>query len=421
MMGNQPIQLLILGAGGRGDVYARHASAMGAVVAGVVDVNPERLKQFGDLYHVPEERRYLTWEEALSVGKFADAVVNSTPDRIHYASTMAALDRGYHVLLEKPMAPLESECREMVKKAEEKGLLLMVCHVLRYAPFFEKLKELHDGGALGELVNFELTEHVAYWHFAHAYVRGIFRNEASSSPWILAKSCHDLDIIAYITGRRALSAVAEGSLLHFVAENAPEGAPDHCLDGCPAETTCPYFAPRLYLKQIDRVYWPSTNVSVDTSYTARYHALEKGPFGRCVYRCDNNQPDHLSSVFRLEGGVTASFNMIGLSSENTRTLRLYGTKGDVKGDLDAGILEFTEFLTGKTTRLDTNDPSNQSSHGGGDARLTRDFLDALEAMAQGKAPQVRTSAKLSLQSHLMGFAVEKSRKEGGRIAIPLDD
>ena len=132
----------------------------------------EKLEKFGREYGVPGERLYTSWEECLAAEKFADAVINATPDRIHYRSTMAALEKGYHVLLEKPMAQTEAQCREMVEKAEEKGLLLMVCHVLRYAGFFEKLKELYDAGAIGQLIHLELTEHESFWHHAHSYVRG---------------------------------------------------------------------------------------------------------------------------------------------------------------------------------------------------------------------------------------------------------
>ena len=407
------LKIIILGAGSRGGVYARYATENGAQIAGVAEPNRERREAFCKKYDVPKDRQFDTWQEALAGDKYADAVVNSTLDRVHYASTMAALDKGYHVLLEKPMSPVEAECRAMVEKAEEKKLILMVCHVLRYAPFFEKLKEVIDSKQLGEIVNFQLTENVIYWHFAHSFVRGNFRNEEVSSPWILAKSCHDLDLLVYLIGKECKKVTSIGNLMHFKPENAPQGAPKFCLDGCPQEKTCSHFAPTLYLKQMREVSWPTTMISTDTSLSARYEALKSGPYGRCVYQCDNDVVDHQSAIFEFEGGTTATFNMIGFSNENTRTLRVFGTKGDLRGHLEKGELEITDFLTGEKELIKIDYTTLISSHGGGDSRLTKDFLDAVA----GSASNQKTSARVSLESHLMAFAAERSRREDRTIVL----
>lgn len=407
------MKLIVLGAGSRGDVYARYATESGVEIAGVAEPNEERRQVFCEKYNVPQEKQFASWQEALAGEKYADAVVNSTLDRVHYESTMAALEKGYHVLLEKPMSPVESECRAMVEKAEEKGLVLMVCHVLRYAPFFEKLKELLDEKRIGEIVNFQLTENVVYWHFAHSFVRGNFRNEAVSSPWILAKSCHDLDLLVYLIGKECKKVTSIGNLMHFRPENAPPGAPKYCLDGCPHEKTCPHFAPALYLKQIKNVTWPTAMISTDTSFPARYEALKRGPYGRCVYHCDNDVVDHQSAIFEFEGGTTATFNMIGFSSENTRTLRVFGTKGDLRGHLEKGEIQLTDFLSGEKEVIKIDYSTLISGHGGGDVRMTRDFLAAVA----GEASSQKTSARVSLQSHLMAFAAERSRKEHRTIRI----
>ncbi|HOJ12395.1 MAG TPA: Gfo/Idh/MocA family oxidoreductase [Clostridiales bacterium] len=407
------MKLLIIGAGSRGRVYANYAKQYGAGIVAVADPNEERLKMFAERYSIPADGLYKSWEEALKGDKYADAVIISTPDKVHYGPAMAALEKGYHILLEKPMSPNEQECRDMVNKAEEKGLLLMVCHVLRYSPFFEKLKEVLESGRIGQIINFQLTENVVYWHFAHSFVRGIFRNETVSSPWILAKSCHDLDIITYLMGRKCKSVTSKGNLMYFKKENAPEGATDYCLGGCPHEKTCPYFAPALYLKQITNVTWPSDVISVDTSVAARYEALKTGPYGRCVYKCDNDVVDHQSAIFEMDDGSTATFNMIGVSSENTRTMRIFGTKGDIRGHLEKGQIEVCNFLTGKKELIDIDYTTIVSGHGGGDARLLKDFLDAIS----GKPAEQKTSARISIQSHLMAFAAEKSRKEGVAVNI----
>ena len=300
-----------------------------------------------------------------------------------------------------------------MKKSEETGNMLMVCHVLRYSPFFEKIKELLDNDVIGEVVNFQLTENVVFWHYAHAYVRGIYRNEESSSPFILAKSCHDLDIITYLTGKKCLSVVSEGGLKHFRKENAPGNTPDYCLDGCDFEKTCPYFAPRMYLKKIDEDFFPGRVVSTDSSFKARYDALKNGMYGRCVYKCDNNVTDHQSAIIEMEGGMTATFNMIGLSSENTRTLRIFGTKGDIRGHLDKGEIEVNDFLTEKSSQIEVDKSTVMLGHGGGDKRLLEDFL---KAVINDDASQ-KTSAKLSLQSHMMAFCAEQSRKEGRKVFL----
>jgi len=407
------MNLIIIGTGSRGKVYARYAQEYGAKIIAAADANEEKLKDFAAKFNVPREGLYKSWEYVFKAEKFADAVIISTPDKVHYGPTMAALEKGYHVLLEKPMSPNEQECRDMVNKSLEKGLILMVCHVLRYAPFYEKLKEIIDEGRIGQIVNIQHTENVSYWHFAHSFVRGIFRNETISSPWILAKSCHDLDMITYLMNKKCKSVISNGNLMHFRKENAPDGAPEYCLDNCPHEKTCQYFAPALYLKQITDVTWPSDVISVDTSYVSRYEALKKGPYGRCVYKCDNDVVDHQSAIFEMEDGSTATFNMIGFSSENTRTIRIYGTKGDIRAHQGRNEIEIYDFLTGEKEVVKIDENSARRGHGGGDERLLKDFLDAVS----GKPSEKKTSAVNSLQSHLMAFAAEKSRKEGREVEI----
>ena len=345
------MKVIILGAGGRGNVYAKYFSENGVEIAGLADPNTERLHKVANSNGIPEASLYHSWEEVLEKPKFADAVVNATTDHLHYKSTMKAIERGYHILIEKPISPSENECIEMVEAAERKNLIFAVCHVLRYAPFFEKIKELVENGAVGDILNFQLTENVGYWHFAHSFVRGVFRNEKVSSPMILAKSCHDLDIISYIMNKKCVSVMSDGGLTHFVHANKPEGAPTHCLDGCPHEKSCPYFAPKLYLTQITDVSWPTTAVTTDTSFAGRYAALQTGQYGRCVYQCDNDVADHQSAVFTMEDGSTASFNLIALSSETTRILRIYGTKGDIINRINHYIEDHIEDYNLSLTEL----------------------------------------------------------------------
>jgi len=408
------MKVIILGAGGRGHVYSKLCTGFGVEVVGLADPDGSRLQKVAKECGIPQENLYSDWREVLAKPKFADAVINATTDLLHYESTMKAIELGYHILLEKPISPKEDECRELVAAAKSKNLIFMVCHVLRYSPFFEKIKEIVDSGAIGDILNFQLTENIAYWHYAHSFVRGVFRNEKISSPMILAKSCHDLDIISYIMNKKCVSVISDGGLSHFTHKNKPEGAPEYCLDGCPEEKNCPYFAPKLYLAQMNNVTWPASIISTDTSFEARYNTLKKGQYGRCVYRCDNDMMDHQSAIFTMEDGSTATFNLISLSSENTRILRIYGTKGDIQGHLDRNEIKVSYFNTKKTevVEYETVD-SLVSGHGGGDARLVKDFIEAVS----GNASSMKTSGELSLQSHLMAFAAEKSRKTGMRVML----
>jgi len=406
------MKVIILGCGGRGRTYANYLKENNVEIAAAADPLEDKLLQFGADFGIPRERLYTNWLDALEHTE-AVALINATPDRVHYETGMESLRRGYHVLLEKPISPIDTECTELAALAEEKGLLLMVCHVLRYAPFFEKLKEVLESQVLGRLVHAELTENVAYWHYAHSFVRGVFRNETISSPFILAKSCHDLDLIVYLTGKKCLSVMSEGNRVYFRPENAPEGAPDFCLQNCPHADTCPHFAPKLYLTEFQEATWPANAVSLDHSYHGRLKGLETGLHGRCVFRCDNDLNDHQTAIFQMEDGLIVSFNMCGFSSENTRTMRFSGTKGDLRGHLDKGELILNDFVTGKVTTISTNTETLIAGHGGGDARLLKDFVDAVRE----KRFDVKTTAKMSVQSHLMAFGAEISRKEGRRVMI----
>lgn len=406
------MNVLVFGCGGRGKTYARYAAEHGLRIVAAADPRQDRLDAFGAEFGLPQDALYTDWQQALNE-QSALALINTTPDRVHYTTTMAALKKGLHVLLEKPISPDKQECIDIINFAEQQQLLVMVCHVLRYAPFFEKLHQLIQEGAIGQLTNLVMTENVASWHYAHSFVRGIWNREDQASPFILAKSCHDLDLIVYLTGKNCRSVMSEGLLGHFTAENAPPGAPAFCLDGCPHERSCPYFAPRLYLKPISYVGWPANVISTDTSYAQRFEALRSGPYGRCVYHCDNDVNDRQSALFMLEDGLLASFNMTAFSSENTRTLRIYGTKGDIRGHLDKGEIEVNQFLDQQRQQITIQTETLISGHGGGDTRLLGDFAAALRGQTQG----VKTSARVSLQSHLMAFAAEESRRSGKRVMI----
>ena len=302
------------------------------------------------------------------------------------------------------MSNNETECRQIVDAANRTGRTLAVCHVLRYTPFYMTLKNLIDQGRIGEVTAINQIENVGYWHLAHSFVRGNWRNTAETSPMILQKSCHDMDIILWLMGKDCKRVQSFGSLRHFTPENAPEGAPKRCLDGCPHGDTCPYYAPRLYM-DMNRTGWPVDVITTDLSENGRRRALEEGPYGRCVYHCDNDVVDRQVVNLEFEGGAVATFTMTAFAADFSRQLKIFGTEGQISADMGTGEIVLHRFGEEKET-VPVGDGLPRSGHGGGDHGIMRDFLQILRHGGES-----RTNANISLQSHLICFAAEKSRKE----------
>jgi predicted dehydrogenase len=306
-----PLEMVMVGAGHRArDAYGPFAEQHPdqARIVAVAEPNPLRRRQMAERFDIADDMCFESWQELMTRPQLAPALLNLTQDQMHVESTIAALERGYHVLLEKPMAQTPADCVRLVQASERTGRILQIAHELRFTPFFVKLREIVQSGRLGQIVAVEHRENIAYWHMAHSYVRGNWRSRASSSPLILAKCCHDMDILFWMFGpvRRLSSA---GVLMHFRPENAPPGAPLRCTDGCPVEGECPFFAPRLYAGPDGA--WPRSVVSEIDSVKARMDALRTGPYGRCVYHCDNDVVDQQSVVMELESGVSISLNFVG--------------------------------------------------------------------------------------------------------------
>jgi len=402
----QPTTAVLLGAGARGHFsygpYAQEYPDQLKFVA-VAEPNPVRRARFAQAHGISAECQFVSWEDLLAKGQIADALFNMTQDQTHYRSTLAAFDAGYDVLLEKPMAERLSHVVELVQAAERKGKLLQVCHVLRFSPFFSKLHEILDSGRLGEIITVEHRENVVYWHMAHSYVRGNWRNFATSSPMILAKCCHDLDVLTWNLGRKAEKLQSFGSLIHYRPENAPAGATLRCTDGCPVAEQCPWDARKLYLVP-NYTGWPISVISEDTSLEARQRALETGPYGRCVYHCDNDVVDTQTVNMQFEGGTTVALFMHGHSNEESRTMRYDGTRATLRGKFDyhKGWIEIHDHLTSRIEQVEI--PASASGHGGGDFGVVRSFLRAMHG-----EEDALTSGRESLESHLMAFAAEESR------------
>ena len=402
----KPITAVLLGAGLRGaHAYGPYALAHPSELkfVAVAEPDPVRRAQFAAAHHIPPERQFSTWEDVMEHAKLADVLLNCTQDQMHYASSLAALHAGYDMLLEKPMTNTLAETVHLVQTAEKQGRLLQICHVLRYAPFFVALHDVLKSGRLGQIVTVEHRENVLSWHMAHSFVRGNWRNATLSSPMILSKCCHDLDVLYWNLGRPVTRLHSFGSLVHYRPENAPEGATRRCTDGCPAAEACPWDARKLYLN-MNNNGWPVTAIASDLSEAGRRNALETGPYGRCVYDCDNDVVDNQTVNMVLPGGETAVLHMHGHSHLESRTMRYDGSRATLRGLFSAleQRIEIHDHVTGR--REDVPIPLSGSGHGGGDFGIMRSFVHAVNG-----DETALTNARESLESHLMAFAAEESR------------
>ena len=416
---NKPVTVAILGLGNRGNVYARYSKKFphAMKIVAIADINEARLKSLGDEYDVPKEMRFKSIDEFFAVPKMCDAVIIATPDNLHYEPAMKALQSGYHMLLEKPMCQTEKECRDVLEMTRKTGRIVALCHVLRYAPYFVALRSAIKSGMIGELVSVQHLEPIQYAHMAHSFVRGNWRNSKHTTPIILAKSCHDLDILRYLIDKSCDTIVADGSIYLFRPQMALEGTPKRCTDGCPHEKDCPYSAIDIYyrkhhyLKHVVDVWREATDPEI-------MEALKNGPYGRCVYHCDNDQPDHYVANMVFEDGITASFSMEAFTPYGGRRTRVMGTRGFIDGD--GKQFTVTEFGTLKTyvwnRKIQEIPEYKDSGHGGGDHALVRDFL---EAVAWNDIKRLTSTVDASVESHVMAFDAEKSRKTGKKVKVKL--
>lgn len=398
---------VVLGAGSRGRVYSEYAKKhpQELRIVAVAEPREDRRNLLADELGVPEECRFSCWQDALNRERMADCVLVCTLDDDHIEPAMRAMELGYDVLLEKPMSNTEEECRAIVQMANRTGRTLVVCHVLRYTPFYTTLKRLIDEGKIGEVTTINQIENVGYWHQAHSFVRGNWRSVRETSPMILQKSCHDMDIILWLMGKDCKRVHSFGSLRHFNADNAPEGAPERCLDGCPHAGKCPYYAPKLYM-DMNKTGWPVDVITTDLSEEGRRKALEEGPYGRCVYRCDNDVVDRQVVNMEFEGGAVATFTMTGLSADFCRQIKIFGTEGQIEANMGTKQIVLHRFWEEKQTIPLDEVAGSGGGHGGGDFGLMREFLQILRDGGVS-----RSGAEVSLQSHLICFAAERSRNE----------
>lgn len=415
------VTLAVAGAGLRSLGYARRAVADGqARIVAVAEPRADARNRFAAEFAVPAEMTFVGWEELLAGPRVAEAIVIGTQDAMHAEPAIAAAALGYHILLEKPMATSENDCVRIADAVQRAGVLLAVCHVLRYTPYTQALMQVVDAGGVGDIVSVQHLEPVGWWHQAHSFVRGNWRREDESSPMLMAKACHDVDWLIYVMGQNPSRVSSFGGLHHFRPERRPVGAADNCLD-CAVESTCPYSARRLYLSCLNdpqKQHWLLSAITEDHTEAGVLDALRGSPYGRCVYDCDNDVVDHQVVNFEFPGGSTASFTMTAFTPLEHRKTRIFGSAGCIEGDGEQFTIH--DFVTDRINTVATSADLGVSAadgHGGGDDALVDAFVSAV---ATGNAALILSDARTSLASHQVVWAAERSRHDGTVVSLPAD-
>lgn len=386
-------------------------------IVAVAEPDDVRREEARAAFGIEHDRCFRTAEEMLAQPRMAELLFVTTQDRQHVPMAEMGLARGYHILMEKPISPSLAECIRLRDLAHTYRRSVTVCHVMRYTSFFQTIKEAIESGAIGAVKAIQAIENVGYFHQAHSFVRGNWRRGEETSPMILAKSCHDLDLIAWLCGKRCLRVSSFGSLSFFNKEHAPQGAAMRCLDGCQAKAQCPYDAEKIYVTNdptgiVGGTWrWPCSAITSHPTKETVYEALRTGPYGRCVFHCDNDVVDHQVVQMEFEDETLATLTMCAFTNSDGRQIKVMGTYGDIIGDIDTNRVIIQPFGKSAVT-VDTAQIAGEADgHAGGDMRLIEYLVEAM-AHAEG-SPQLLTSIDQSVQSHVMAMAAEHSRTHGG--------
>ena len=427
-MAKKPVTAIILGAGHRAMAYADFSLAHPDLlkIVGVADLDEYRRKMVQEKFGFSEEFCFESAEALAKAPKFADAVINGTMDEQHVETSIPLLEKGYDMLLEKPFAVNDEEMERLLEVVKKHNNKVMICHVLRYTPFYSTIKEKLISGAIGEVINIQTVENVSYHHLSTSFVRGKWGNSKKChTSMLLAKCCHDMDIMMWLMSpNKPVTVSSVGSKLQFKEENAPENSGTRCLVDCPRVDFCRYSAKRIYLDHPDRweVYvWRDLESIENPTEEDRRRVLIEGDYGRCMYKCDNDVVDHQSVLVNFSNGATGTHNMTGGSAEPLRTIRIIGTKGEIYGEFENKFINVKIINPdpGKDYDEEYIDLSNVSSegHSGGDERLTSDFVRFI----RGEEHSVScTSIYDSVAGHKVIFLADESmNKNGEQIKVEL--
>jgi len=407
------LSLILIGGGDRGSSYLKSLQITPEKFKLVAIAEPvkEKREYLSELYNVPKEMCFESYEELLKLPKLADVAMICTQDKMHFEPAMMAIEKKYDLLLEKPIAPTPEECFKICEAANRNVVKVLVCHVLRYTPFYKKVKEIITSGKLGDIVNIVHTEGVGNVHMSHSFVRGNWRKTDESSPMILAKCCHDTDLLQWLVGEPCTKVQSFGTRSFFRGENAPSDAPKRCTEGCPHKDECFYYAPDVY--KIDTAEVQHFRAIAANKFNPTDEEVDEilitSPYGRCVYYCDNDVVDHQVVNIQFGENKHATLTMSAFN-KGGRTSTFMGTKGELRADMENQSLEFYDFATRETTQLynsdDKFDQSIAGGHGGGDSGIMQDLYDYI---ANNNPSSSISDITVSCLSHLICFAAESSR------------
>ena len=429
-MEQKPITAIIVGAGHRAFVYSELAKTNPEMlkIVGVADPNPVRRKKAMEYFGFGEDMCFESAQELAKKGKIADTVINGTMDEQHLETAIPLLNAGYDMLLEKPFAPNEDEMRQIVECAKKNNSKVMICHVLRYTPFYYSIKERIEKGEISDIINIQTTEHVSYHHLSTSYVRGKWANSAKChTSMLLAKCCHDMDIMMWMMSKTKPSKISSfGGKYQFKAENAPKNAGTICMKDCPLVDTCVYSTKRLYIDHPDRwsfYVWDALEDIENPTIEDKIALMKSNnPYARCIYKCDNDVVDHQSVLVEFESGATGTHNMVGGSAEPRRNIHIIGTQGEIFGNFEESkftVLKINPSPDAHNEECDVEEVDLKvggdmvgayGGHGGGDERLAEDFVKFI----RGEKPSLAcTSIFDSVAGHLSVYLADESRENGG--------
>lgn len=413
------LKVIVIGCGDRGIRYTNHMKNLSDKYEVVAIAEPiENRREFVRQYHsISEEMCFTDWKPLFKLGKIADLCLICTMDRDHFAPAMKAIELGYDIMLEKPIAPTQKECTALTKAALDKGVKVIICTVLRYSDVFVALKNIIDSGKVGRVMSINHEECVGLIHQSHSFVRGNWGNEEQSSNMLLQKSCHDIDILQWLLGKKCKKVQSFGTLSYFKEENAPEGSPEYCYEGCPNGEACPFNAVKLYYDDKENGWFRGAATKhVYHTDELVWEAITKTQYGKCVFRCNNNVVDHQTVNMLFEDDITVTFSMNAFN-EGGRYIHIMGTEGEIRAALDsASPIRIYSHLTKSFEEIDITGVNGiTGGHGGGDGGIVRTVYEYLTGDYKGKSvPEIWES----YYNHSIVFAAERSRTES--IVVDFD-